>query len=89
MSTTESIRNRAADAHDQIAELRAQIETLMNDRVRPAISDAAGRAEVMARSAGDAARDQADHLAARVRKQPLASLVVVGVCGFLLGRLFR
>ena len=35
----------APDTHAQITRLREQVETLMKDRVTPAVTDAAGRAE--------------------------------------------
>ena len=39
------INEAAGDATAQIARLREQVETLMKDRVTPALADAAGRAE--------------------------------------------
>jgi ElaB/YqjD/DUF883 family membrane-anchored ribosome-binding protein len=89
MTTTDSPRSRTADASDQIAELRAQVEALISERLGPKLAEAAGQAEVMARAAGDAARDQADQLAGRVRQRPLLAVTIAAVAGFLIGRLFR
>jgi ElaB/YqjD/DUF883 family membrane-anchored ribosome-binding protein len=85
----DQLRNRASDANDQIAQLREQVEALMNDRVSPAISNAAQRAETMARSAGDMAKQQATAMSGRVREQPLFAVLIAGFAGFLIGRLFR
>jgi len=85
----DEIRNRASNPSEQIAELRAQVEALMHDRVNPALASAANRAETMARSANDMARHQANAVAGRVREQPLFAVLIAGFAGFLLGRLFR
>jgi ElaB/YqjD/DUF883 family membrane-anchored ribosome-binding protein len=89
MATMDTIRNRAADANDQIAQLREQVEALMNDRVTPALANFSGRAESMARSASDMAREQASAVTGKVREQPLFAVLIAGFAGFLIGRLFR
>ena len=89
MVSVESLRNKGADAQEQIAQLRKQVETLMNERVTPALADAADRASAAARSATDMARDQASAVSGRVREQPLMAILIAGAAGFLIGRLFR
>ncbi len=89
MTTMDNVRERAGDAKEQIEKLRQQVEALMNDRVSPALSDAAGRAEAAARSGMAMARDQKEAVSSRVREQPMMAIVIAGVAGFLLGRLFR
>lgn len=59
MPTTDSISDRANDAQEQIAELRRQVEQLMNERVTPALADAAERVETTARNVAETARGQA------------------------------
>jgi ElaB/YqjD/DUF883 family membrane-anchored ribosome-binding protein len=76
-------------AEDQIARLRTQVEALMNDRVTPMVSNAAGRAEAAMHSATDAVRGQADAVSGRVRQQPLIAVAVAAGVGFLLGRIIR
>ena len=44
MAFTNDTRNKLDDAQAQIARLRDQVEALMKDRVSPAMSDFAGRA---------------------------------------------
>jgi ElaB/YqjD/DUF883 family membrane-anchored ribosome-binding protein len=85
----DQVRGRAHDANEQIAQLREQVEALMNDRVSPALSNAANRAETLARSAGDMARQQAKAVSGQVREQPLFAVLIAGFAGFLIGRLFR
>ena len=89
MRSMESISDRAGDAKEQIARLREQVEMLMRDRVTPALSDAAARAESAARGAQDLAREQAEALSGRVREQPLIAIVVALGVGFLIGRILR
>jgi ElaB/YqjD/DUF883 family membrane-anchored ribosome-binding protein len=89
MATMDSVKDRAGDAKDQIEKLRQQVEALMSERVTPALADAAGRVESVARQAGSIARDQTEAVSSRVREQPIIAILISGVAGFLLGRLFR
>jgi ElaB/YqjD/DUF883 family membrane-anchored ribosome-binding protein len=57
--------------------------------VTPILADAAGRAEAAARQATDLAREQAEAVSSRVREQPLLAVLIAGVAGYLVGRLFR
>ena len=77
------------DTHAQIARLRAQVESLMKDRVTPVLADAAGRAESAVYSAADVVREQADAVSGRVREQPLMAVLIAMGIGFVLGRAMR
>jgi ElaB/YqjD/DUF883 family membrane-anchored ribosome-binding protein len=77
--------DRAEDAMAQIARLRDQVESLIRDRIAPAIEDAAGRAEAATASV----RARADEVAGAVRHQPLTAIFVAAAVGFLLGRASR
>jgi hypothetical protein len=77
------------DAHVQIARLREQVESLMKDRVTPAVADAAGRAEAAVYSAADTVRGQAEAVSGRVREQPLIALLIAAGVGYILGRFIR
>jgi ElaB/YqjD/DUF883 family membrane-anchored ribosome-binding protein len=68
----------SGDLSDQLANLRAQIEQLTEERIRPAVTDAANQV-----------KEQTDALAARVREQPLAAVAIAFGIGFLLGRAMR
>ena len=80
---------RADDAMAQITRLREQVESLMRDRVSPAVTDAAGRAGAAAQDAAEAVRGKADALAGAVRGQPLMAIVIAAAAGFLIGRIGR
>ena len=89
MTATDRIEDIAQDTREQIAQLRRQVDSLVNERVRPALADAAGRAEDIARHATDYTREQAERLSGQVRSRPLSSVVVAACLGFVVGRLFR
>jgi ElaB/YqjD/DUF883 family membrane-anchored ribosome-binding protein len=73
----------------QIANLRAQVEALMKERVTPALTDMAGRAENALNTAAGAVRGQAQNLSGHVREQPLIAILVAAGIGYLLGRTTR
>ncbi len=77
------------DTHAQIARLRAQVETLMKDRVTPALADAAGRAEQAVYGAAGTVRDQAEVISGKVREQPLMAVLIAAAIGYALGRIAR
>ena len=86
MTTSNQMSN---DAREQIARLREQVDALMRDRVAPAVSDIAGRAQHYMDDASEAARGQTEALSARVREAPLVSLLAAAGIGYLVGRIFR
>jgi ElaB/YqjD/DUF883 family membrane-anchored ribosome-binding protein len=70
------------DTQRQINQLRREVETLMRERLTPAVTDVAGRAD----TAVSAIREQSEAVSGQIRGRPLfAILVAVGV-GYLLGR---
>jgi ElaB/YqjD/DUF883 family membrane-anchored ribosome-binding protein len=77
------------DTHAQIARLRTQVETLMKDRVTPALADAAGRAEQAVYGAAGTVRDQAEVISGKVREQPLLAVLIAAGIGYALGRITR
>ena len=80
---------KAEDPHAQIAHLRAQVESLMKDRVTPAVTDMAGRAERVVNNAADAVRGQAETVSGYVREQPLIAVLAAAAIGYLVGRISR
>ena len=56
------------DAKEQIAQLREQVQTLMNERVAPALSQAADTAQQYASQAREIYDDQTEMLSERVRE---------------------
>ncbi len=89
MVSSSRLRNVPTDANEQIRELRGQVDQLMRDRITPAVSDAAGRAQDYARQASDFSREQAEAFSSQVRDMPIASVLVAAAAGYLLGRLAR
>lgn len=85
MATDDKARNIA----DELAELRAQVEALLKDRVEPTAARVAHQAEGYARQAADEVRHRADQLSGTVREQPLVAILVAGVIGWLIGRVTR
>jgi ElaB/YqjD/DUF883 family membrane-anchored ribosome-binding protein len=91
---------KSEDPTVQIAHLRDQVEALMKDRVTPAVTDMAGRAENAMNSAAGMVRDQAQTISGHVRDQaqvisghvrdqPLIAVLLAAGIGYLLGRTTR
>lgn len=89
MAFTHDARGKLDDAQAQIARLRDQVETLMNDRVTPAVTDFAGRAETAVHTASGAVRDQAQVVSSRVKDQPLIAILIAAAVGWVVGRVIR
>ena len=70
------------DTQRQINQLREQIETLMRERITPAVTDIAGRAETAVRRG----REQAEVLSGQVEERPLLAILIAAGIGYLLGR---
>lgn len=77
------------DTQSQITRLREQVETLMRDRITPAMADAAGRAESAVYGAADTMREQAEMVSGKVREQPLLAILIAAGIGYVLGRATR
>ncbi len=76
---------RVEDAVAQINRLREQVESLIRDKVGPAMEDVADRAEAATANV----RARANEIASAVRHQPLTAILVAAAVGFLLGRASR
>ena len=87
MSTTDSARTD--DPMNQIARLREQVETLLREKVCPAIDNAADHLEASAHDASILLRDKAEVLSGAVRTQPLTAILIAAAAGFILGRACR
>ena len=84
-----SMNDTAQDAKEQIAQLRDQVQTLMSERVTPALANAAGTAQDYARQAKGVYDDQAEMLSERVRESPIVAIAIAAGVGYLLGRIVR
>lgn len=81
--------NYADDAKAELAQLRAKVETLMNERVTPALGAAASQAQAVAQTASDEVRLQTERLSEAVQERPLASIAIATMAGFVLASLMR
>ena len=77
----------ADDARAELARLRAQVERLMQDRVTPALGNAAETVEDYSRRARESIEDNAEAFADTVRERPILAIATAGLAGFLIGRL--
>lgn len=89
MAASDTFNDVTQDAKEQIAQLRAQVQTLMSERVTPALANAAGTAEEYARQARDMASDQTEMLSDQVRESPIVAILIAAGAGYLLGRIAR
>jgi ElaB/YqjD/DUF883 family membrane-anchored ribosome-binding protein len=89
MAYADDVKGKVEDATTQIARLREQVETLMKERVTPALAEAAGRAESAVYGAAGVVRGQADAVSGRVRDQPLIAVLIAAGIGYVLGRAMR
>ena len=89
MAISDNVNDTMQDAKAQISQLRDQVQTLMAERVTPALSNAADQASGYANQAKDMASDQAEMLSEQVRESPLTAILIAAGVGYLLGRIAR
>lgn len=89
MAVSDKAKDVAQDTQEQLQSLRAMVEQLLNERVTPALADAAGRAETAVTSARDMTNSQVANVSEKVRHQPLVAIAISAVVGYLLGRFSR
>ncbi|MES2710709.1 MAG: hypothetical protein V4653_03935 [Pseudomonadota bacterium] len=91
--TEENLRRSAESAKDsvqaEIAALRAKVESLMSDRVSPAVNRMMDRAESVAGDAASTMKDQANRLSETVQERPIAALAVAALAGYITALLMR
>ncbi len=81
-------RSGAMPSHDeQIAELKAQLEALMRERVNSAAEQMAAKTGEIADQLRDYAREKTDAVAHAVSDRPLTAIAVAAAIGFLVGRM--
>lgn len=86
---SDNYKDSSHDANEQIAQLRTQVETLMNERVSPALSQAADTAKQYAHDAREIYDDQTEALSERVRESPIAAILIAVGAGYFIGRIAR
>ena len=86
---SDNLNQASQDAKEQIAQLREQVQTLMNERVTPALSQAADTAQQYASQAREIYDDQTELLSERVRESPILAILVAAGVGYIIGRIAR
>ncbi|OUI78062.1 hypothetical protein HK18_10995 [Commensalibacter intestini] len=76
-------------AQDEIRSLKEQVEELLNDRVTPAIVQAADKADQVVHNTKELTDHQMKHVSDKVQSKPLIAIVLSIVIGYLLGRVIR
>jgi len=89
MAFSSDQRSKLNDAQAQIERLREQVESMMKDRVTPAVAEYAGRAQSALGSARSTVQDQADMVSGRVKQQPLVAIAIAAAVGWIIGRAMR
>jgi ElaB/YqjD/DUF883 family membrane-anchored ribosome-binding protein len=89
MAVSDKAKDVAQDTQEQLQSLRAMVEQLLNERVTPALADAAGKAENAVTSARDMTSSQVENVSERVRHKPLVAIAISAGVGYLLGRFSR
>ena len=86
---SDNVNHGAQDANEQIAQLREQVQSLMNDRVAPALSQAADTAQQYASQARDIYDEQSEVMSERVRESPIVAMLLAAGVGYIVGRIAR
>ena len=86
---SDDVNNGSQNASEQIAQLREQVQSLMNDRITPVISQAADTAQHYANQARDVYEDQSEALSERVRESPVVAILAAAGLGYIIGRIAR
>ena len=77
----------AGNTADELARLRGYVETLLNERVKPALGKVVNTTEGYVSEARTAVQVRAGHAAAAIQERPLTIVAAIGACAFLVGRL--
>ncbi|TCZ62978.1 hypothetical protein [Roseicella aquatilis] len=83
------LRDRGDDARSELSHLWSQLEDLVERRIRPAASEAAGSASGYARQGRDMAHDVADQIRDVTRSRPLVAIGVAVAATWLITSMLR
>lgn len=76
-------------ANEEIKSLKNHVEGLLNERITPAIINAADKAEKVAHSTKEMTDIQMQQVSGKVKSKPLVAIFASAVIGFILGRVIR
>lgn len=88
-STNEPLSNAEQDIRSQLDELRGQLRSLLDDKVKPRVAAAAHEAEQVAEHVRDAAQCGMKSAGDEIRARPFAAVLIAAAVGVLVGRALR
>jgi ElaB/YqjD/DUF883 family membrane-anchored ribosome-binding protein len=89
MTSAHEAGGEPENLQNQIVRLREQVEALLKEKITPAVSAFAGRAEDAIQDATQTARHQADAIAGHIKERPLVSILIAAAVGWAIGRAMR
>lgn len=85
-SVKDNIEVATETTQAQIDGLRTQLQELLNNRINPALLDAADRTDHAVANARKITDHEIENVSTRVRARPIAAILISAVVGFLAGR---
>lgn len=79
----------AENVNDEIASLKKQVESLLNERVTPAIANAADKAEHVVHNAKEMTDCQMKQVSDKVQSRPLMAIGIAVIIGCFIGKIIR
>lgn len=89
MVSSDASKDKPATAEEEVAQLREEVQTLVDERVSPHLASAATAATQYVQQAKEVYADQTKMLSDRVRAAPFIALLISVGAGYLLGRAVR
>lgn len=89
MALSSEASRRLEDTQAQIARLRAEVESLMKERVTPAVAGFADQAQDVYSNARQVVSQQSDVVSGKVKNQPLLAIAIAAAVGWIVGRVMR
>lgn len=85
-SVKDNIEVATETTQAQIDSLRDQLQELLNNRINPALLDAADRTDHAVANARKITDHEIENISTRVRARPIAAVLISAVVGFFAGR---
>ncbi len=87
--SSSTLETSLADAQSQIRQLRKQLDSVMSDRVQPALHAAADQASLAMNQARKLAQEETEVAAGYVRARPFTAVLAAVAIGYIAARLTR
>ncbi len=89
MASNPNLEASLQDAQSQIKDLRRELESMMSNRVQPAMREAASQASDAMDRASKRAQEEAESAADYVRARPFTTVAAAVVLGYIAARILR